>query len=87
MPARIGNYAQRDLVPLLAATIDAARGHPSAHRDIARARLRELRSEHWNTRYVLNQLSTRRCRFLAAQGWPVDGYYLFKGYRGARKKV
>jgi hypothetical protein len=85
-PARIGNVSQRDLVPLLAATIDAAKGHPSAHRDIARARLRELKLEHWNTPYVLNQISTRRCRFLQSLGWPVSGYYAFKGYRGGREK-
>lgn len=75
-----GDVAQRELVPLLVELIDAAsRPQSTAHRDIARSKLRALRSTtNWNTPFVLNGISTRRARYLASLGWPVPSRWLLK---------
>lgn len=73
-------YSQRELVQVMVPLIDAAASKQStAHRDIARDELRAIRREqNWNTSFVLNNISTRRCRYLASQGWPVPYRWLRK---------
>jgi hypothetical protein len=77
------------LVPILVGLIDdaAAKG-ASAHRDLARTRLRTiLKEENWNTSYVLNNISVRRCRHIASLGYPVPSRWLFREYnRGVSKE-
>lgn len=77
-PAKKGDITQRELVPQLKLLVDdAASKQSSAHRDIARANLREiLETAHWRTPYVLKNISSRRCRFIASMGFWVSGEYL-----------
>ena len=77
-PAKKGDISQRELVPLLKRLIDDASSKQStAHRDIARMRLREtLESTNWRTSYVMNNLSSRRCRYIAGMGYWVPGQWL-----------
>jgi hypothetical protein len=64
------------MVPLIDAA--SAKG-ASAHRDVARSRLRAMRkTENWDTTYILNNLSSRRCRYLASLGWPVSSRWLYR---------
>lgn len=74
-PARKGDIAQRELVPRLKILIDDASSKQStAHRDIARMRLREiLEKTNWRTPYVLRNISSRRCRYIASMGFWVPG--------------
>ena len=74
-PARKGDISQRELVPMLKVLIDDASSKQStAHRDIARMRLREiLETANWRTPYVMNQISSRRCRYIASMGFWVPG--------------
>lgn len=81
MPAKvIGTVPQRELVKQLVSLIDdAMRPQSTAHRDIARSGLRKLLAEaNWNTSYVLNNISIRRCRYLASLGYPVPSRWLIK---------
>jgi len=73
-------YTQRELIQILVPLIDAARTEgATVHRDIARARLREMKTtENWNTIYILNNLSSKRCRYLASIGWPVPSRWLYR---------
>ena len=78
----MGKHTQRELVPILVNLIDdaGAKG-ASAHRDLARIRLRTmLKEENWNTSYVCNNLSVRRCRYIAGLGYPVPSKWLFREY-------
>jgi hypothetical protein len=79
MPARKGPISQRNLVPILIGLIDAARAKtPSAHRDLARRSLRELRqTTQWNTPFVCHNLGPRRCQYLKGLGWEVEMRWLF----------
>lgn len=78
-------YTQRELVPVLVGLVDAASAKgATAHRDIARSRLREvLRDEHWNTSFVLNNLGRKRCRYIAGLGQPVPYRWIQYGWKGA----
>lgn len=72
MPApKKGPVSQRDLVPLLVAMIDAAMAKNStAHRDIARDKLRWLlENTNWRTSWVLNNIAPKRCRYLSSIGY------------------
>lgn len=75
-----GDHTQRELVQVLVPLIDAAMAKgATAHRDLARIRLREMKTtENWNTAFVCNNISTRRCRYLASLGWPVPSRWLIK---------
>ena len=77
-PARKGDISQRQLVPLLKVLVDDASSKQStAHRDIARMRLREtLESTNWRTPYVLHNLSSRRCRYISGMGFWISGEHL-----------
>lgn len=79
MPTK-GRYKQRELVPVLVDLIDAAAAKgASAHRDIARTELRRVMSEeHWNTSFVLNNLSVKRSRYLAGLGYPVPSRWAWR---------
>lgn len=81
-PARIGPVSQRDLVRQLVPLIDAAMANgATAHRDLARAELRDLlATAHVRTPYVLRNLNPRRCRYLASIGFWVDSKYLWRPY-------
>jgi hypothetical protein len=70
MGSRKGPVSQRDLVPMLKELIDAAMApNSTAHRDIARGRLREvLNTANWRTSYVLNNISPKRARYIASIG-------------------
>ena len=65
-----GPISQRDLVPLLEDLIDAASAKNStAHRDIARTKLREvLETANWRTSFCLNNIGPRRTRFIVSMG-------------------
>lgn len=85
MPTPVkGSVQQRELVPVLCTLIDEARRPQStAHRDIARSKLRALREDaNWNTAFVLHNLGSRRCRYLASLGWPVPSRYLMRPWGG-----
>jgi len=64
--------SQRDLVPIMKELVDAAMAKNStAHRDIARSKLRAILEDptsNWRTSYVLNNLGPKRCRFIASIG-------------------
>lgn len=83
----MAEYTQRQLVPVLCDLIDAAAAKgTSAHRDIARSRLRQvMRDEHWNTSYVLNNIGVGRCRYLAGLGHPVPSRWAWKPHGFERK--
>ena len=79
-PKQKGKISQRDLVPILKVLVDhaAAKG-ASAHRDIARQKLRELLADpeiNWRTTYIYNNISPRRCRYIASMGFGLDYKYL-----------
>lgn len=77
-PAKKGEWAQRELVPKMKILIDdAASKQSSAHRDIARSELRSLlETTNWRTTYVLKNISSRRCRFVASMGFWVPGEWM-----------
>ena len=80
----MGRYTQRELVAVLVGLVDAAAAKgASAHRDIARARLKVvLRDENWNTSFVLNNIGRKRCRYLAGLGSPVPYRWMERGWKG-----
>jgi hypothetical protein len=84
----MSEYTQRELVQVLVGLIDAAGAKgASAHRDIARSRLRQvMRDEHWNTSFVLNNIARKRCRYLAGLGYPVPTRWAWKPH-GFEQKV
>ena len=81
-----GAYTQRELVAVLCETIDAAAAKgASAHRDIARAKLRTLlREENWNNSFILNNIGPTRCKHIAGLGQPVPWRWLSKAESFAR---
>lgn len=88
MPRTKSNlYSQRELVPVLCELIDAASAKgASAHRDIARSRLREvMRTENWNTTYIHHNLGATRDKYLSGLGYPVPSKWLFRGWAWAPK--
>lgn len=81
-----GVISQRDLVPLLRELVDAASVENStAHKDIAKARLREvLTTCRVNTTYVANNIGPRRARFIASLGYPMPSKWMFTDWRTNR---
>ncbi len=79
----IGLHTQRELVPILKDRIDAASSKQStAHRDIARHELRHLlQTENWRTSFVLNNLGSRRCKFIASFGFWVTSKWLLTDWK------
>lgn len=77
-PAKKGDITQRELVPTLKLLVDDASSKQStAHRDISRMLLREiLETANWRTPYVLRNISSRRCRYIASMGFWISGEYL-----------
>lgn len=76
-----GPISQRDLLQILKVTIDdASAKNSSAHKDHAKHKLKELLdTTNWKTVYILNNISTRRARFIAGMGRPVPSKWLFAG--------
>ena len=70
---------QRLLLERLKRLIDLASAKGAGtSRDQAKAELREaLKTEHWDTVYVLYNLAARRCRYLRSIGYPVPTKYMF----------
>ncbi len=83
MPAKIGPYSQRELVPMLVKLVDdASADGATAHRDKARVELRRLLGEaHWRTPYILNQIAPRRCRYIASMGHWIDRRYMLTDWK------
>jgi hypothetical protein len=85
MPSQTGPVSQRDLVPLLNGLIDAAMAKNStAHRDIARSKLRELLSDpavNWRTSFVLNNVGATRSRYVASIGFWVPSKWLLVDWK------
>jgi hypothetical protein len=77
-PKQKGSLPQRQLLEELVVTVDAAMGRvSSAHRDIARARLRELKeTTNWSTSFITHNLGPKRCKYLAGIGWPISSRWL-----------
>lgn len=75
-----GAIAQRELVGVLRDLIDdAMRPQSTAHRDVARSKLRSTLAEtNWETSFIFTNLSTKRCRYLASLGYPVPGRWLYR---------
>lgn len=75
-----GPMPQRELIVTLNSLIDAAMAKNStAHRDIARSRLREmLKPEEtwWQTAFVYTNISVKRCKYLAGMGLPIPMRFL-----------
>jgi hypothetical protein len=81
-PAHVkGPIAQRQLLVELKALIDAARvPNSTAHKDIAKSKIREmLETTNWKTGFVLWNLGPARCKYLASIGHWVPSKYLFRG--------
>ena len=91
MPSKTGPISQRNLVPLLKELVDAASaGNSSAHKDIAKRKLREtLETTSWRTSFVCNNLGSRRCKFIAGMGHWVPSRWLLVDwkYRGGEDKA
>lgn len=68
-----GSIPQRQLVKILAITIDTARAKAAGRgRDEARATLRLIMAEaNWSTPYVFKNIGARRCRYLAGLGYKI----------------
>lgn len=81
-PAK-GPVTQRELVPLLKDLIDAAMARNStAHRDIARSKLRTLlETTNWRTSFVMNNLSSRRLRHIASLGYWVPSKWVLLDWK------
>jgi hypothetical protein len=77
--------SQRDLVPVLNTLIDAAMAKNStAHRDIARAKLRAILEDptsNWRTSYILNNIAVTRCRFIASLGYWIPSKWLLVDWK------
>lgn len=89
MPKQTGPVSQRDLVPLLKELCDAAMaGNSSAHKDIAKRKLRQVLDEtNWRTTYVLNNISTKRAKHIAGMGYFVPSKWLLTSWRTNRPGV
>lgn len=74
-----GEYSQRELLLVLKDLIaQASAKGASAHRDLARARLREvMANESWDTEYILYNLAAKRCRYLRSLGYPISWHRLY----------
>lgn len=75
---RQGPISQRELVAAISALVDAAKARSASRtRDEARASLRWLLDNaNWNTGYVCHNVGVRRCKFIAAMGYPVPYAFL-----------
>lgn len=73
-----GPISQRGLVKVLCPLIDVAAAKVSTRsRDEARDTLRIILSTcHWQTSFVMKNLSPRRCRFLTTRGYVVPSRWL-----------
>lgn len=82
-PALKGPVSQRNLLKQLVPLIDAAMApNSTAHRDIARGRLRVLLdTTNWRTIFIYRNLSSRRCRYLASIGYWVPSNYMQREWR------
>lgn len=80
---RKGPYTQRELVPLLVRLVDdASADGKTAHRDKARVELRRvLETAHWRTPYVCNNISARRCRYIASMGYWIDRRWMLTDWK------
>lgn len=78
-----GAVTQRELVPLLKELVDAASaGNSSAHKDVAKRKLREtLNTTNWRTAFVCNNVSSKRLRFIAGMGYPVPSKWMFLDWK------
>jgi hypothetical protein len=80
-PAHIkGPIAQRELLVELKALIDAARvPNSTAHKDIARAKLRTLlETANVRTGYIGHGLGPTRCKYLASIGFWMPSKHLMR---------
>lgn len=79
-PALKGPVSQRELVTTLKTLIDDSMApNSTAHRDIARTKLRALLAEaNWRTPFIFNNLSSRRCRYLASIGHWVPSRWMLR---------
>jgi hypothetical protein len=70
---RVGPLAQRELLVLLKALVDASRAKSASRtRDEARAALRAtLDTAHWNTPWLRHNLGVRRMKVIARMGYQV----------------
>ena len=86
---RKGAMTQRTLVPELVRLIDDALApNSTAHRDLARAKVRELlETTNWRTSYVLNSLNPRRCRYVASLGHWVPSKWLMREWSKPTEKA
>lgn len=75
-----GPITQREAITLLSLLIDDAMAKNStAHRDIARAKVRTLLKPDetwWQTGFVYTNLSIKRCKYLAGMGLPIPMRFL-----------
>jgi hypothetical protein len=73
-----GPVSQRELLPRLVKLIDDARApNSTAHRDIARSKLRALlETTNWNTAWLAHNLGATRCRYLGSIGYWVPTKFL-----------
>jgi hypothetical protein len=76
-----GPVTQRALLPLLIELIDAAKApNSTAHKDIARSRLRALLdTTNWRTDWISHNLGPARCKFLASLGYWTASKHLMRG--------
>ena len=80
---KIGEVTQRELVPTLNTLIDAAMApNSTAHRDIARSKLRRLlETANWRTSFVLNNIGPKRSRYIASIGFWVPSRWTLSSYK------
>lgn len=87
-PVRKGPIAQRELVGTLIQLIDAARaGNSTAHKDIAKSKLRALLSDpdaNWRTPFIGHNLGARRSRYLDSIGFWTPSTWTTGGWTGPR---
>lgn len=76
-----GPISQRELLPTLIALIDAAKApNSTAHKDIARSKLRTLlETANWRTGFILWNLGPARCKYLASIGFWMPSKHLMRG--------
>ena len=80
-----GPISQRELVKTLIVLIDAAMApNSTAHKDIARAKIRQLLAvAHWRTPFIGHNLGTRRSRFLNSIGLWTPSSWTMPGWKGS----
>lgn len=86
-PVRKGPISQRDLLPLLKELIDdSMAGSSSAHRDLARSKLREiLETANVRTPFIMHGLIGRRARYLNSIGFWVPMQYHYGTWNGPKE--